>query len=208
MSVTAYKTCGTAADQTGDGNDTWTNPTNAQGANDASYATVGFSVDTTNQSDNLKCTNYGFSSSDVPVGATINGIEVVVRNKTSLATTFPGSLTTIKIVKGGTIQTTNRGPGSNLTTSDRDDTYGGSSDLWGTTWSQSDIVASGFGVSVTYSDGISIGSRTISVDSVQIRVYYTVASALNRLGLNGGVQQLGGGIIMFQSALPRRLRVA
>lgn len=57
----------------------------------------------------------------------------------------------IKIVKGGTIVGTDKAnTGTELNTTDTYVSYGGSSDLWGTTWTPSDINASNFGVAVSY----------------------------------------------------------
>lgn len=52
----------------------------------------------------------------------------------------------IKIVKGGSITGTEKSTAAALTTSDAYVSYGGASDLWGTTWTPDDINASTFGV--------------------------------------------------------------
>lgn len=78
MAVTDYKFAGTAAnaDRTSCNDSTgWVNPNNAK-ADDTNYANDGPAKNAFGRW--LRLTNYGFSSSDIPDGATINGIEFVV----------------------------------------------------------------------------------------------------------------------------------
>lgn len=52
----------------------------------------------------------------------------------------------VLIVKAGTISGTNKGTNSPITTTEAYSSYGGSSDLWGLSWTYSDINDSTFGV--------------------------------------------------------------
>lgn len=174
--TTSYTVCGTAADDgtgwTGVVDDPWTNPTNAQGANDSTYAScltgTGTGVGRTNY---LKCTNYSFS---IPAGATINGIQAKVNAKVLLGS----SLTDFKVflIKGGSPQEagTNQAPGQVISTASTDYVYGATNDLWGATLTSTDVNASNFGVAVSYQEGSIM--RTVDVDSVQIAVTYTAAT--------------------------------
>lgn len=115
----------------------------------------------------LKVTDYDFV---IPASALITGIRVdITRN----ATVTSVSDTEIKLIKGGTIQSTNRGFTANLWEfGNTTVSYGGYGDLWGTTWNPSDISASNFGVALS---ALSTGSTsTANVDSIKILVWYYV----------------------------------
>ena len=75
MAVTDYKFAGTAANVDRDSKVAWTNPDYAK-ADDTSYTTN--APGKNSYSDWLLLTNYGFSSSDIPSGSTINGIEFII----------------------------------------------------------------------------------------------------------------------------------
>lgn len=179
LPTSSAKGSGTAADN-GGGVDAWTNITNAQGTADATYATCAMVIGDT--SNFAKLTNYGFTSSDVPAGATINGIRVNITNHANNASGV--TPTTVEIVKGGTVQTTqNKGTSVALPTTDTTTTYGATNDLWGVTWAQTDITSSGFGMTVQYT---SAGTRTVSLDCATIDVTYTVATPHNGMLLGVG----------------------
>lgn len=180
MAQTSWKTCGTAAtvDETGDLSTVWANPTNAQGAADSTAATQTyggtFPFGTPNY---LKCTNFGFTSSDVPSGATINGIEFKFTKKADTASVAIDNQ--VQTYKGGTVGGTNLADTSTFwSTTFTAVTYGSSSELWGRTWSDTDVTASTFGVGiVSYKSGKS--AVVNSVDCVECRITYTVAGSFS-----------------------------
>lgn len=140
----------------------WSNPGNAT-ASDDSYVTsaVGFDF----SSEYLSSTNYGFS---LPSSAIINGIEVRVERKSSTGFAYDSSA---RIIKGGTVTGDENATYMDWANTDTIVTYGGSANLWGTTWSASDINASNFGFAIAASD--SSDSSTLSVDHITITIYYT-----------------------------------
>lgn len=140
----------------------WSNVSNA-GASDNAYATA--SLSPTTQSHYLKATNFGFS---IPAGAAISGIVVEVERKESGAGVAQDNR--VRIVKGGTIGTTDKASASEWPTSDAYATYGSDIDLWGETWTVDDINASNFGVAVS-ALGLT-NSGTASIDHIRITVYY------------------------------------
>lgn len=160
----------TTADDSSIGTRTWSSPNNAQ-ADDSSYASAS-NLAAAADSHYLKCTNYSFS---IPSGATINGIVVEVKKGAAGV----GDVVldkAIRLVKGGTIQTTDKSSGSNWSDSSHVyATYGSSSDLWGATWTDTDINASNFGAAIAAT--LSSSHATAEVDAVRITVYYTVAGA-------------------------------
>jgi len=172
MAVTDWKYPGTAANVTESTNAPWANPNYAK-ADDTSYS-YGYLKNAV--TDTLRLTNYGFTSSDIPSGATINGVEIVsgISGEQNV-----GSCTdSIFYLRKSSGQTGNNiasavtWPGTNGTViSER--TYGGSTDMSGTSLTQSDIVASTFGLDLR----VSCGSGGGYVDYIKIRVYYTEGGA-------------------------------
>lgn len=145
----------------------WTNPGNVV-ASDNSYATRYVSGYT----DYLRATDFGFA---IPSGATINGIVVEVERKSSAGYSItdyvnPGSC---KLIKGGSAVGASKADGGTWwPTSDAYKSYGGASDLWDTTWTDTEINDSGFGFQIScYS--FSKSTPTASIDHIRITVYYT-----------------------------------
>src|SRR5574338_1706666 len=147
MAVTSWKSPATITQEThsGAGRSSWSNVTNA-GVSDNNYATT----DVDNAGSHwLQCVNFSFSTSDIPSGSTINGIEVNIERhgENSL---FPNTDEDLYLVYSGTIQTgwTNKASGTSWPTSDTVATYGGAADLWGGsgTITDSGIRSSNFGV--------------------------------------------------------------
>ena len=153
---------GTMANDATYGSIGWSTPDNAKTSNDT-YTTVVFVSPLI--SNYLKATNVSFS---IPTGATINGIVVEVEKKQTNGTTIIDDR--VRIVKGGTIGSTDKSTGATWPTTEAYVAYGSSSDLWGETWSASDINGSTFGFVISNS-GSAIGSA--SVDHMRITVYYT-----------------------------------
>ncbi len=164
---------GTTANDTGVGTKPWANPGNST-SSDNIYSTIttltiGFPI-TTNY---LKVTNFGFS---IPSGATIDGIVVEFERKSSFLTgSFYYKDSTISLSKGGTISGNNKADTiTSWSTTEGFFSYGSSSDLWGLSWTDTDINASTFGVAISI-----LGNRggknnvTASVDFIRITVYYT-----------------------------------
>ena len=117
----------------------WNNPSYAE-SSDTNYATSKIGNDPTHY---LKATGFDFSS--IPSDATINGIKVEIQRYKSGS----GSSITdrrVSLLKSGSIVGDNKADTSSWPTTDTWKTYGGTTDLWGTTWTASDIKNSNFGV--------------------------------------------------------------
>ena len=131
----------------------------------------------------LKCTNFGFTSSDVPTTAvSIDGIEIRFRRYRASGTVPVVVDTNFRVVKGGTTQSTNSTKAGDWPTAEDVDTLGNSTYLGGTTFTQSDIVSSGFGVAIgvlTATGRIGASGQTHFIDVVEVRVHYTVPSTFN-----------------------------
>lgn len=157
-------------DDNSTGTRTWSNPTRAF-ASDNNYATASVDGTTTHY---LRCTGYGFT---IPTGATINGITVSVERRSSSTANGGSRDAAVRVVKGGVIGTTDRSTGTTYPTSDTYEDHGGATDLWGTSWTPTDINAANFGAAfASTKPSASGGSHTISVDHIQITVDYTFVS--------------------------------
>lgn len=167
----------------------WSNASNAQ-TNDGSGATCGSSSGSPFFTDRLKATNFGFA---IPGGATINGITVEIDRYYYAGGGLNIRDYSIKLVKGGTVQGDEKSTGALWPSSASPSyaTYGGSSDLWGLTFTDSDINSSGFGVIICgQSDATSKAFAGFGVDHIRITVDYTT-------GGGGGGSTSGSALLFF-----------
>jgi hypothetical protein len=135
----------------------WSNTTNAT-ADDDAFATAGLLA----SSRLLACTQYGFS-----ITGTVVGIKLEFDRKSGADDIQDSD---VQLTKDGTTAVgDDKAAGGNWPTTSAFATYGGSSDLWGTTWTSTEINASTFGslVRATTVDG-----DTASVDYCRVTVYY------------------------------------
>lgn len=169
---------GTLADDATVGTVAWNNPSNASSQNNT-YASLIADGDLTT-THYLKVTNFGFA---IPTGATINGIKAEVDKYSTLFVLGSDDFKDFQVraVKGGTIGSTDRADATSWATTDTNTytTYGGSSDLWGDTWTPADINSSGFGFAISARNTCSICSVGISddvfIDHIRMTIYYTTA---------------------------------
>lgn len=179
MAVTSYKSAAVVINETGVGSTTWDSDdfgtplvgTEVQ-TDDNVYAGTSSGGSTT--SNWLKCTSFGFTSSDVPSGATIDGIEIeVIQHRTDSITV---ASTELKYVKGGTISGTDVGASGDWATSEATVTYGSSTSLGGLSFTDTDVTASNFGVALnvtTASSRSPFFGRNKVIDRVRVRIHYT-----------------------------------
>jgi len=115
----------------------------------------------------LKATAFGFA---IPPTAVIDGIQVNVERR-SLAGLLGDNA--VRIVKGGVIGSiaNDHSAGGAWPTTDTVINYGGLGDLWGDTWTPSDINANGFGFALSAKDG---GVDAAAVDQITVTVFYSV----------------------------------
>lgn len=150
------------------GTQVWTRGDNDLGFDDGDESSV--SVGSTVESRYLKCTTFGFA---IPSGATITGIYVAITRRAS-----NGGMEAA--IKDARVRLWSSGPVGD----DKADTvtawptvengagYGGAGDLWGTTWTPSNINDTGFGVGLSVIGDGGINPGTAFVDFISITVYY------------------------------------
>jgi hypothetical protein len=118
----------------------------------------------------LEARNYGFT---IPGTATILGIRVEVERRRSAGAGGYIEDNGVMLLRGGSYVGANRAAyGVNWPTTDTYATYGGSADLWGTTWTPADINSANFGVAlacISYTCG---SAMTSFIDHIRITVFY------------------------------------
>lgn len=133
------------------------------------------------QTEYLQATNFGFS---IPTAATICGIEVnIERSATNLLLNFT-SVTdnNVRIIKGGTRTGTNLANTSDPWPADNDATtnYGNNNELWGTSWSPTDINSTNFGIAISAQiTGIVGLLPSARINHISMTVYYLDPSVLS-----------------------------
>jgi len=143
----------------------WVSPSNIT-ALDSTYSTVNLA--SLSSSSYLKGTNFGYA---IPLNANITGVSATVRGHSNLAS--DSSLTSVRLIKGGVIGSTNKFSTNNFSTVDGTFVFGSAADLWGDTWTPADINSSNFGVAIQATAGTT--SDTINIDDIEVTVYYIVA---------------------------------
>ncbi len=147
-------------------NASWNNVTNA-GATDNQYADFGdLSGPAGIYTNYLVATGFGFS---IPAGAIIKGISVKIRQSDSHNQT---SDFRVRLLRKGTVLSTDRAEGSLLGMFDTDATYGNETDLWGTAWAPKDFGID-FGVAIAMQRGQTGSTTAGKIDNIQVTVYYT-----------------------------------
>lgn len=148
----------------------WDTPDNAKVSDDV-YTTTFSTTSGGSATDYLEATNFGFS---IPAGATINGILVEVEKKASHdEVNFTVQDYIVKLLKGGVVTGDRKEIGGTWSLTESYYTYGGNSDLWGTTWTPAEINASDFGLSFLGWISTTGAAVTASVDHIRITIYYT-----------------------------------
>lgn len=146
----------------------FTNPLNVQ-YKDGSYATADVFFGATNENDWY---DFGFTTADIPDGATILGIEV---NRYGRLNPLAADIQT-RLVKAGILVGENKvvvaQPPSGT---DSDHLLGGAADLWSTIWQPSNFHDTNFGVRIL---GTNVGdSTTLYIDQLSIRVRWALVEA-------------------------------
>ena len=123
----------------------------------------------------LKATDFNFS---IPDGSTITGISVEVeRSATSTFQIAQIADIRVRIVKTGSIGSTNKAKAGTWGESDFYQSYGGEGDLWGESWTPSDINSSNTGMVIAVDNDTGTGGGIARVDHIRMTVYYTESSS-------------------------------
>ncbi len=152
-----------ASSGTGSG---WTNSNNAR-TNDGTYATNSIAVNSSGAT--LVVSGFGFN---IPSTAYIKGVDVEIERKAGSSSSLYDEDVFLR-KSTGSVGTDHKNSSSYWSTSDSLREYGGSTDLWGTTWTPAEINSSSFGVALRATNDNNSVSVTASVDFIRITVTYT-----------------------------------
>lgn len=177
MAVTAYKSSGTQASVDRAAGVAWTSPGNVA-ASDDSRATC---ANPGTGSDWLRLTNFGFSTSDIPAGSTIDGLEFEIECADTAGPAAPRDLEIFFRVTAGQVGSNAADVGVNWPAVEAYVTHGGATSLYGRSWTDTEIVSADFGIDIAVD---ALGGATASVDHVRIRVYYTIPTGLSMPRIN------------------------
>lgn len=109
---------------------------------------------------------------DVPPSATVQGVEfTVVRSALSGVGIADNA---VRLLKAGNVETTDRAKPGGWTDTLESVTYGGPTDLWGTTVTASDVRDGGFGLALSTKYTSTAGNDWPRVERVRVKVYFTV----------------------------------
>lgn len=173
---------------------TWIDPLNAT-SSDNSYASAeGINGQISYY---LKSTNFAFN---IPSDATIDGIMVEIERHEESSTTGSVFDAEVRLVKNGVVSGDNKANTSlEWPLTDAYQSYGGSNDLWGLTFTPSDINNTGFGVALAVRLESDLGV-VAKVDHVRITVYFTTAGGLTAEWISG-IDQTDDGKFKISRAL-------
>lgn len=203
---------GTGANNATVGTKAWGTPeeiTVTGGGDDGVYADTGVMAKS-EVSNYLKATNFGFA---IPDGSTIQGIKVEIDRKEGNTQAAGGIKDSeVKIVKAdGTIGATNKANTTDFwPTTEAIAIYGSVSDLWGETWTTTDINDIDFGVVIAgVNTKVSGGGATESaqVDFIRITITYgppaitvgTTGTQTANLNIPSTNQHVGGAFTFVRS---------
>lgn len=153
----------------GAGGNAWGNPADAVSSNNAyAFSSLGASE----LSEFLLATDFGF---DIPAGAIIDGVLVEIE-RSSTEVDRVSDFDVFLFLEGATVGD-DSADSAFWPTSDAYQSYGGSSDLWGGSWTPAQINDASFGVGLAVATGGG-GAADANVDHIRITVYYHAVHAV------------------------------
>ncbi|MBI2271757.1 MAG: T9SS type A sorting domain-containing protein [Bacteroidetes bacterium] len=157
---------------------TWNSTSDAK-SEDGKFATVGLASPYTcfqnycYYSRYLISTDFSFA---IPSGATVLGIKAEVKGKADSLNSINDTI--VQLTKnGGTTGSANRGTLSFIDSLNKYYSYGGTTDLWGFSWTPAEINSAAFGLILSYKNKSANGG-VVNLDNIQITVTYSIASGI------------------------------
>ena len=147
----------------------WSNESNI--LYDNSNNVTSFNFGKNDYSDWLKVTE--ISGISIPIDSTIDGIELKLEDcRADKSNTFSES--SIQLVLGGSKSGDDKASSTDWSCHNIDKTYGGSSDVWNTSFDRDDIISSTFGFQLSiYCDDSVDSDEGADISCAKIKIYYT-----------------------------------
>ena len=146
---------------------------------DNSNHATSFNFGKNDYSDWLKVTE--ISGISIPIDSTIDGIELKLEDcRAEISNTFSES--SIQLVLNGSESGDDKASSTDWSTSYIDKTYGGSSDVWNTSFDRDDIISSTFGFQLSiYCDGSVASDKGVDISCAKIKIYYTAPATMAQM---------------------------
>jgi hypothetical protein len=177
--ISVTKSAGLGTNNNATGTVAWNSPTNIY-ASDNVYATT--SLISSAVSNYLQATNFGFN---IPNSVNIEGIMISIEGKTTNnSAAISNSFTILKNATTSGDNTTN----FSLSATERTLFIGGSQSLLGNTLTPADINNSGFGYQMSFKVRPPSGTQLISIDYVEITVFYSEGSSNTKTQIRSSAQ--------------------
>lgn len=179
QNCTAWTNAGSGSERTLGGSvHTWANPGNVTSSDNNDAQADGDSDIVAETTRYLTGTGFGLAIS----ASSITGIDFrIERACTDNNANEDCTDNAIRVIKGGTIGSTDMSHTPEWPTTDTYDLYGTGSNLWGDTWTESDVEEDQFGVAISVLiDDIGI-LVSATVDNIQVRVCYVSSTARRRV---------------------------
>ena len=168
----------------------WTNPNNITG--NVSYATFSVPTGGSGNSTPLQGNTFGFA---IPTNATIMGVQVTFHRKQSQSGHNIVKTGAVFLCKGGVPTGSPKFGTVYYSNSDAMETWGSSTDLWGTTWLAGDFNLPGFGFEINLAYDSTELSDIVSINAYTVEVFWTVETSTIVLTLSSAVTYGVGGNI-------------
>lgn len=164
----------------------------------SSVGTVAWNtISNTYTSDDLRATSNNLSNGDVtnyiiatgfgfniPSTSVIDGIKVTVELSDDAGV---GGIkdNLVYIVKGGVISGTNLSKSTAWPNADASRNYGGTSNLWGLSWSYTDINSVNFGIAISAYRASGAGTNNAKIDHIEMTISYSSTMPIELLYFGG-----------------------
>ncbi|WP_312594830.1 hypothetical protein [Brevundimonas sp.] len=182
--VTGWKTPGSLQSLV-DGNRSWTPLTPANLASVDGTIVRATGINSTAITHVLRSNNFGFSTSDIPAGATITGVEVEIVRRRSFGSGVPNARhARLSLNDTGGLGDqigTNNSTDVEWTNSFTTAPYGGAADMWGVALTPELIKNPNFGFD--YGLQGTAASMDAAIDQLRMRVHYTAPGGLWAIGV-------------------------
>lgn len=180
-------------------NFSWSNVSNIASSDNNRATASALALILSGKTEYLTATGFGFNISPL---AKINGITVEIEKSASNI----GGLAAIqdyavRLVKNNIVTGDNKATNTNWTGSDSYFTYGDHEDLWGTTWSVSDINSANFGVAISAEvNGLVTLLPIARIDHIRITVHYDIVLPVELISFKA--EKSNSGVVLSWTTTP------
>lgn len=164
MADTGFVLATAGASVTGTGDIAWTNPSRVT-ADDASNATA--SLGKSEDAERIRATFADL----IPAGSQVNGIQIRIQCLAPAGATI--TLVSAIVGKANATLGSDLGGFDVLTATPTDYTFGGATELWGLSWTATEVNADTFQALFQIVNTSGIGTGSAAIDAIWVKIFYT-----------------------------------